>query len=624
MIVYSDTKERFVNDVRQNVIHTKLLKTVRELGLPAGSPGEVESWRNSMQFMRNVVDAPEIPNNAGISIEYAIPLTSKRIDFIISGKDEIGTEHAVIIELKQWSKVEKTNKDGVVSTYVGQRVREVSHPSYQAWTYAALINDYNETVRQEDIQLKPCAYLHNLDSDSEISDPCYQHHIDRAPIFAAADTLKLQDFVKRYVSQGDNTDIMYRIENGRIRPSKALADELTSLLVGNPSFLMIDDQKIVYETALAMVQANREDKKQVLIVKGGPGTGKSVVAINLLVELTNRGNLVQYVSKNQAPREVYAAKLSGTMRKNRINNLFKGSSSYTGVEPHSFDALIVDEAHRLMEKNRYNRDSDNQAKELIQASKTSIFLLDEDQIVTWADIGREQEVVRWAEYFGAAVVRLDLASQFRCSGSDGYLAWLDHVLQIRETANFELTQSDFEFQVFADPNKLRTHIRSLNTGNKARLVAGYCWDWISDSRKKKNDPSAMDIRIPEFGFAAQWNLADDGSLWLIAPESVEQIGCIHTCQGLELDHVGVIIGPDLMVRDGRIVTDASQRSKMDSSIRGYKKLLNENPEKASAKADRIIKNTYRTLLTRGQKSCSIYCCDHETEEYFRAALRQQT
>ncbi len=616
MIVYSDTKARFVNDVRQNVIHTKLLEKVRELRLPAGSPGEVESWRNSMQFMRNVVDGPEIPDDAGISIEYAIPLTSKRIDFIVSGKNEEGEDNAVIVELKQWSKVEKTPKDAIVSTYVGQRVREVSHPSYQVWTYAALIRDYNETVRDESIGLRPCAFLHNMDSKAEISDPFYQHHIDQAPVFISSDTLKLQEFISRYIRHGDSSDIMYRIENGRIRPSKALADTLSSLLAGNQEFLMIDDQKLVYETALSMVRNNREDKKQVLIVKGGPGTGKSVVAINLLVELTNRGNLVQYVSKNQAPREVYASKLSGTMRKNRINNLFKGSSSYTGVDPHSFDALVVDEAHRLMEKNRYNRDSENQAKELIKAAKTSVFFLDEDQIVTWSDIGSEEEVLKWAKHFDAEVVQLELASQFRCNGSDGYLAWLDHVLQIRETANTSLASEDYDFRVFDDPNDLRDHIRAVNVENKARLVAGYCWDWVSDSRKKKNNPNSMDIQIPGFGFEAQWNLADDGSLWLISQESVEQVGCIHTCQGLELDHVGVIIGLDLIVRNGKVLTNAAERSVMDSSIRGYKKLLRVDRMAALEKAESIIKNTYRTLLTRGQKSCSVYCCDDETREYF--------
>lgn len=621
MIVYSGTKSKFVDDVRQNTIHLQLLDAVKERGLAAGSPSEVESWRNSLQFMRNVVDSPDLPDDAGVAIEYAIPMTSKRIDFILTGRNSDNTDHAVVVELKQWGKVEKTSKDAIVSTFVGQRVREVSHPSYQAWTYAALIEDYNQAIADRAITIKPCAFLHNLDSEHEIKDAFYKEHLSKAPIFISSDTAKLRDFLCRFVRYGDSGEILYSIENGKIRPSKALADTLTSLLAGNQEFLLIDDQKVVYETALEISAGSRPDKKQVLIVEGGPGTGKSVVAVNLLVEFTRRGQVAQYVSKNAAPRHVYSSKLAGTMRKTRINNLFKGSASYTDVEPHSIDVLIVDEAHRLIEKNRYHRLSENQAKELIRAGKTCVFFLDEDQRVTWSDIGSKSEVARWATTFGAEVVELRLESQFRCGGSDGYLSWLDHTLDIRSTANLSFDRDEFDIQVYDDPNQLRDQIRSLNhASNKARLVAGYCWNWVSDSSKKKNDRNAMDITIPEYQFEAQWNLADDGSLWIVAPESVEQVGCIHTCQGLELDHVGVIIGPDLIVRDGQVVTDATKRSKMDSSIRGFKKLFKEDPMAARAKADLIIKNTYRTLLTRGQKSCGIFSVDPETSAYFKVRL----
>ena len=129
-----------------------------------------------------------------------------------------------------------------------------------------------------------------------------------------------------------------------------------------------------------------------------------------------------------------------------------------------------------------------------------------------------------------------------------------------------------------------------------------------------------DIVIPEHDFRMRWNLASDGSLWIISPESVSEAGCIHTCQGLELDYVGVIIGPDLIVRSGQIITDPSKRSKNDNSIKGHKKLMHENPERTAELLDSIIKNTYRTLMTRGMKGCYIYSQDFETREYFRQLL----
>ena len=458
-----------------------------------------------------------IPASAGVAIEYNIPLTNRRVDFILTGKDHQRGDTAVIVELKQWQEVEVTKKDAIVKTYIGGGKREKNHPSYQAWSYAALIEDYNETVRSESISLVPCAYLHNMKSGDAINDRFYEYHTKRAPVFISPDALRLSDFLKQHIRFGDSSNIMYRIEHGVIKPSKNLADALASMMKGNAEFLMIDDQKLVYETAIDLAHQASTGGKQCLIVKGGPGTGKSVVAINLLVELTKREMMTQYVSRNSAPREVFKRRLKGTQRKTHIDNLFKGSGSYMDTKADTFHALIVDEAHRLNEKTGMYQKGENQIKEVIMASRFSIFFIDEAQRVTLKDIGTVSEIRRWAEDCGASVQELELASQFRCNGSDGYLAWLDHALQVRTTANTDLADIDYDFQVFDDPSALRRAIVDKNRlANKARLVAGYCWPWAS-----KKDTTAMDIVFPEFDFAAQWNLSDDGMLWAIADESVE-------------------------------------------------------------------------------------------------------
>jgi superfamily II DNA or RNA helicase len=101
----------------------------------------------------------------------------------------------------------------------------------------------------------------------------------------------------------------------------------------------------------------------VLIVEGGPGTGKSVIAINLLVEITRRELLVQYISRNQAPRDVYQSKLTGQMTKTRFSNMFQGSGSFTESPSNEFDALVVDEAHRLnLKSGMFQNKGENQIK----------------------------------------------------------------------------------------------------------------------------------------------------------------------------------------------------------------------------------------------------------------------
>lgn len=614
MIVYSEPKSRFQEDVASNRISDRISKLLRERAGQRVGESEARSWQNSLMYMRNVLDDEEIPDDSQVSLEYKIPLTSKRIDVIVSGQDGERRDTAVIVELKQWEAVEKTSKDAVVSTFLGGAKRETAHPSYQAWSYASLLRDFNETVQNEDVPLRPCAYLHNCTTPETVLDPFYAEHLERAPAFLRSDADRLRDFIKRYVKHGDERDLIFRIDQGRIRPSKALADVLLSMLQGNEEFKLIDEQKLVFETALSLVHEGEDERKRVLIVEGGPGTGKSVVAIRLLVELTSRGLLTQYVSRNAAPRDVYEAKLAGTFTKTRIANLFRGSGGFIDVEPDTFDALIVDEAHRLNEKSGfYGNLGSNQVLEVIEAARTTVFFIDEDQRVTIRDIGTKKQIREWAAELGAEVMELELESQFRCNGSDGYLGWVDHSLQIRQTANTSLEGLDYEFRVCDSPSELRQLIFEKNReANKARLVAGYCWDW-----KSKKDPSAFDIEFPGTDFRMRWNLDNDGNLWIMMPESVNEVGCIHTCQGLEIDYVGVIIGPDLVIRDGEVVTDASQRARYDKSVRGLKKLAKEDPAEAEAVADRVIKNTYRTLMTRGQKGCFVYCTDAETLEHFR-------
>jgi DUF2075 family protein len=617
MIVYAANKMQFISHTSSNSIVDEIENALmRAAGRRVGK-SERDSWTNSMQFMKTVVEDPDIPDDAGVAIEYTLPFTSRRVDFILTGMSSIGQESAVLVELKQWSSASLTDKDGVVVTYVGGREREHPHPSYQAWSYADTLRSFSQIVEDDDIQIKPAAYLHNYDQDDVITNDFYAEWLKLAPVFMKRDMLKLREFIKQHVTYGDKKNTMYRIDSGKIRPSKALAESIGSMMKGNREFVMIDDQKIVYETALKLARDSDEENKNVLIVRGGPGTGKSVVAVNLLAKLTNEQRVAKYVTRNSAPRIVYEALLAKSSGKSRISNLFSGSGAFINSAPNVFDALLVDEAHRLNDKTGMFQWGENQIKELIAATKFSTFFLDEDQRVTLKDIGSAEEIKRWAEAAGASITELELTSQFRCNGSDGYIAWLDNMLQIRETANIDLVDTNYDFQIVDSPTQLRDIIVEKNRArNKARMLAGYCWKWVS-----KKNPELNDIVIGDF--EARWNLADDGLGWIVKPESVSEIGCIHTSQGLEVDYVGVIIGPDLIVRDGKVITDATKRASTDTSVHGYKEKFKDNPSEARQLADEIVKNTYRTLMTRGQKGCYVYCTDAETQAFFAGTLNRR-
>ena len=623
MLIYNGLKSDFMSDTENDVLETKLYDAIKNKMNRSTGLSELNSWRNSLKEMYITLNDSNIPSDVGVAIEYNIPQTSKRVDFLISGYGKDNKGNVIIVELKQWEKLQAIEgQEAIVETFTGGANRRVVHPSYQAWSYAALIKDYNEYVQDADIELHPCAYLHNYPrvENDPLDAKQYKEVLADAPAFTYGQRDALRNFIKKSIITGDNEDTLVKIEHGKIRPSKQLQDSISGMLKGNKEFIMLDEQKVVYENILSLsTKCQKDGKKRTIIVEGGPGTGKTVVAINLLAELTKRNQFVQYVSKNAAPRTVYGYKLKGTMKKSSVDNLFKGSGCYTEAPMNSVGTILADEAHRLNEKSgMFQNMGENQIKEIIHASRCSVFFIDESQRVTTSDIGSIAEIEKWAERENSEVIKMELVSQFRCNGSDGYLAWIDDVLQIRDTANYDLEGIDYDIRICDSPKEMEHIVIEKNRiRNRARILAGYCWNWPKDTR---NDVNYHDIKIGDYGIS--WNL-DGGDAFAINPDSVHEAGCIHTSQGLEFDYVGVIIGDDMRYENGEIITDYSKRAKTDQSMKGIKGLAKEDPEKANQLADEIIKNTYRTLMTRGMKGCYVYCTDSELAAYLKERLKSR-
>ncbi|MCR4608065.1 MAG: DUF2075 domain-containing protein [Eubacterium sp.] len=622
MIVYEGVKTDFLTSCRRDTIAIEIEENIlSKLGRHTPK-SEFRSWENSLNYMYKVLDDSEIPDDAGVAIEFNIPQTSKRVDFMISGYDRNDSPGMVIVELKQWdSLTEVKGTDALVETYTGGAVRRVVHPSYQAWSYAQLIKDYNQSVQERRIKLFPCACLHNYirHEDDPLDAEQYEDYLEEAPAYTKGQAIELSEFIKKTIYRGDKKEILYLVDNGKIKPSKSLQDTVGSMLKGNREFIMIDEQKVAYEEILRLsLQSQKDFKKRTIIVQGGPGTGKSVIAVNLLAELTRRDQFVQYVSKNSAPRQVYLKKLKGQIKKSSVDNMFKGSGIYTEAENNIVHTLLVDEAHRLNEKSgMFHNMGENQVKEIIHAAYCSVFFIDESQRVTMDDIGSVDEIEKWAKAEESEVYYLELNSQFRCNGSDGYLAWLDDVLEIRKTANYDLEGIDYDIRVCDSPEEMRELVIEKNEySNRARILAGYCWEWIKSGQ---NDTNCHDIKIGNFEMS--WNLGS-GEPFAVSDTSINEIGCIHTSQGLEFDYVGVIIGDDIRYEKGHVITDFNKRARTDQSIKGIKTLYKIDPDAAMRRADEIIKNTYRTLLTRGMKGCYIYCTDPGMKSYLKKRLEK--
>ena len=624
MIVYSNTKGGFVDDVRNGIIAKKITEEFNKHNVYHHNDAEYRAWSNSLVHMRNALDDNDISDECSVAIEYQIPLTAKRVDFLIGGIDEYSNNNVVVIELKQWENSSITSRPDIVTAFTGGANRAVCHPSYQAYSYAKIIENFNEDIYTNNISLIPCAFLHNYKEENRtnIDNDFYAEAISYAPIFLAEDVSKLRNFIKKYIKKKDGIDILMKIENGKLKPAKALQVSVASMLRGNEEFYLIDEQKVAYETITKLVASSLKEtnkisglnQKYTIIVEGGPGTGKSVVAIKLLCDLIQKGYSANYVTKNSAPRDVYFEKLKQDKQKlNYIKTLFKGSGSYIDIPNNYFDCLIADEAHRLNAKSgMFKNLGENQIKEIIHASKVSVFFIDEDQIVTTSDIGSIDLIKKFAKEEGSILYygeELNLISQFRCNGSDGYLAFLDNLLGIRETANYNFDM-DYDIRLFGNPTLMKEELKKKNYNNKARMLAGYCYNWFT---KNEIHSDLYDI-VLENNFRAKWNFSNTNT-WAIDENSFDQVGCIHTSQGLEFDYCGVIIGKDLYFNNNQVNTNYLARAKTDQSLKGIKTTKNY------ALADRIIRNTYRTLLSRGQKGCYIYCEDKELLKYISNMLK---
>ena len=624
MRLYSSSSQQFIEDTYQNRIASKVRESfLRQMGhYPPDS--EVAAWRNSLKATSWVFEHAKLTDH-GVIVEYQLPLTSKRLDCMICGKDGGRRDNAVIIELKQWDRCNPADGDREVMARVGGSERELLHPSVQAGQYRMYLEDVHTAFypESEGVTLSACAYLHNYNArpNDPLLSPKFESVVTTTPLFTADDVPRFEDYLVSRLESGEGLEILRKVEESRYRPSKKLMDHVASMIRGTPEYVLLDDQLIVYDRVLSLVKGGFDGaKKTVLIVRGGPGTGKSVIAINLMADLLRKGFNAQYATGSRAFTE--------TLRKvigPRGGVQFKYFNSYTDADYNAVDVLIADEAHRIRKtsNNRYSRKESRrdvaQIDELIRASKVAVFLIDDDQVVRPDEIGSTAYIREAAEKSGCVVLEYALETQFRCAGSSAFVNWVNHTLGIRETANPTWTRDEaFDFRVVESPEALEKLILAkAEEGHSARLTAGYCWPW-SDPRP--DGTLVDDVVIEEF--RRPWNARPEARrlargipkalTWAHDPAGLGQVGCVYTAQGFEFDYVGVIFGKDLVYSPAAHIWQGHPESSHDSVVK-----------RSGPRFLDLVKNTYRVLLTRGMKGCYVHFLDQDTERYFRSRIESR-
>ena len=613
MRIYIDTLDNFYRHVNQNIIADKVQERIGR----RVSPSEEKAFRNSLPAVANALRNVNIPLDVEVAIEYSIPLTNRRIDFMMCGEDENGKDHIIICELKQWESVIHTDMEDVVKVGSEDHV----HPSWQAYSYGTTISNFNEYVYSNNIEINPCAFLHNYRRRdiNEICNDIYSEGIKKAKPFISDEYVDFANFIAKYIKCKSKSNLLYEIEKGKIKPSEMLANSLAGMLQGNKYYELIDQQRIVYSNLLKEIKDNqRKDNKQVFIIRGGAGTGKSVIAIQLLSSLIkDRGYNAFYVAKSSYVKENYVKQLTRNIPDFKfLRTLFMGSGSFMSSICNEFDVLLVDEAHRLTKKTKRGHLflGENQIKEIIHASKTTVFFIDETQNVDIKDYGTIENIIKYAKEENASIHMDDkyvLKSQFRCSGSDEYIAWLEAILYNKQYVPSN-EPVDYDIRIFDDLNEMKKEIvkRNNETNRTSRMLSGDVFPWLS-----MKDKNTIDIRIDNF--SAQWNKKQN---FATDPKSIDEVGCIHTSQGMEFEYVGLIVADDLYYEDGKIKTDYKKHPSSAGEFRRrhQKRVFEEDLDHI----DRIIRNTYKVLFTRGQKGCYLYVMDKNLKEYLNQKINE--
>ncbi len=627
MRLYEGDISTFRADVLSNKISDKLVDSYKSYYSKLPVHSEIRSWNNSLRALNDAIAYTGLNDNM-IALEYELPYSSRRIDCLFFGKGEDNKENAVIVELKQWEDAKELDIEGnfeTVETYTGGSIREVPHPSSQIEKYTLNLKDSVVVLQEEPkIELYSCSYCHNYikkEGKGLFSDR-YKELLKDYPIFTKNDIEQLSKYLKNKLQRGDGFKVFNRFSESEIAPSKKLAEHFRGVIKENKEvFHLIDDQLAAYNTIVDRARrSNRLEKKSVIIIKGGPGTGKSVIAINTVQKLLSEGIKVYHATGSKAFTESIR-KLVGS----RAAILFKYFNTFSKTKSNEINVLIMDEAHRIRKSsnNRYTKKEERsekpQIEELIDVAKVSVFFIDDDQVVRPDEIGSVSLIKDTAKKFDAEVFEYQLETQFRCNGSNGYMEWVDNTLGIKETANKTLTKNEkVEFKIFENPKDLYNAIMDKNTKNHpARMVAGFCWKW---SDTKSDGTLNEDVIVGDFKMT--WEAKNESRklapgipkamYWAIDPNGVSQCGSIYTIQGFEFDYVGVIFGKDLVYDPiGKIWLGKPENSADSSAKR--------------AKGDFIkyAKNAYRVLLTRGMKGCYVHFMDKNTENFFKSKISNE-
>lgn len=252
MQLYAGTSRDFISDATRNGIASKLERAFLDAFHYKPSVQEVQSWQNSLFRMAFALQEGNFTDH-GILLEYQLPLTSRRLDCMVTGHSDDGQPYSVIVELKQWSDVEESNADDCVTTWVAGSKRDILHPSRQVGQYEEYLRDMHSVFVRGEVGLRSCAFLHNLTYNpaNEIYAPRHAHVLKQYAAFAGDRQDDLITYMGDHLRAGRGEAVLDQVLKSKFAPSKKLLEHTAKVVQDQNAYVLLDSQQVVFSKVLA-------------------------------------------------------------------------------------------------------------------------------------------------------------------------------------------------------------------------------------------------------------------------------------------------------------------------------------------------------------------------------------
>ncbi|AXI77645.1 DUF2075 domain-containing protein [Peterkaempfera bronchialis] len=598
---------------RRELARVLAARMEREEGRAPGE-SEVASWAESLPALGRELEAAGL-GDVPILIEQRMPASSRRADVVLAGTHPVSGEPSyVVIELKQWSRVTPIQGSEELFLVPGMRNHPQLHPLVQAVGYRDHLTGDLEVLHGCEDRVEAIAYLHNA-QDAGVAPLLESAHGGRQRVFTRQTTSELHTYLRQRLAPESGEQAADLLESSPFRFSPAVLERAADVLAGRHDYVLVDGQRTAYELVRRAVDSGMSgSSREVVIVSGGPGAGKTVVALSLLADMAKQGRSTALVAASGAVTDTLRHYLRAA--DSRLETLVRSVNDIERAAADSFDLLVCDEAQRLRDEPGWRsatgwRPGKNGVRALCRAAKSVVFLLDDDQAVRPSDAGSVESIRRMAEAEGRIVRRVRLDGQFRCGGSAAYGSWVRDLLGFggRSPQPWR-PDSSFRVRVADSPWEMEQILAAeQGEGHRTRIAAGYCWPW---SHPRRDGSLVPDVTIRDWH--RPWNVRSTrpllglppSTLWATAPGGEGQIGCIYTAQGLEYEWGGVILGPDYVFGDsgwqGRPEGSADDVVKRADTRESF---------------EQYVRNAYQVLLTRATRGIVLHSTDARTHSLIR-------